>query len=85
MKKIKSYNIIQNKYYFETNELNHQDISDFLTKPIVSYYEDFSFKIHEFFTADGMIKLILLYKKTESDKKTSVSKKFPSPWYVLNF
>ena len=57
----------------------------FLLKPSSKYYEDFSSKIHELFTTDGMVKLIFLYKKTKLDQKKSESKKFPSPWHLLNF
>ena len=49
------------------------------------YYEEFSTQIANFFTFDSMVKLIVLYKKSECDKKNSSDKKSPSPYYLLNF
>lgn len=49
------------------------------------YFENFSKKIGDFFTTESMMKLILLYKKAELDKKNSADKKSPSPYYLINF
>ncbi len=58
----------------------------FLLKPTnTEYYQNFSIKIGDFFTTASMIKLIMLYKKSEYDKKHSEDKKTPSPYYLLNF
>lgn len=58
----------------------------FLLRPTSKeYYQNFSIKIGDFFTIESMIKLILLYKKSEHDKKNSEDKKSPSPYYLLNF
>lgn len=57
----------------------------FLLRPSSKYYKDFSIEIGNFFTIESMIKLILLYKKAEFDKKNSDDKKSPSPYYLLNF
>ena len=48
------------------------------------YYQNFSTKIGEFFTTESMVKLIVLYKKSEQEKKKSEDKKSPSPYYLLN-
>ncbi len=58
----------------------------FLLKPTnTEYYQNFSIKIGDFFTTASMVKLIMLYKKSEYDKKHSEDKKTPSPYYLLNF
>lgn len=58
----------------------------FLLKPTSKeYYQNFSTKIGEFFTIESMVKLIVLYKKSEHDKKHSDDKKSPSPYYLLSF
>lgn len=49
------------------------------------YYQNFSTKIGELFTIESMVKLIMLYKKSEYEKKHSEDKKSPSPYYLLNF
>ncbi|MCI5145864.1 MAG: hypothetical protein D3923_10130 [Candidatus Electrothrix sp. AR3] len=58
----------------------------YLLKPTnKEYYQNFSLEISNFFTIDSMIKLILLYKKAELDKKNSTDKKSPAPYYLLNY
>ncbi|MDI9313020.1 MAG: AIPR family protein [Limnohabitans sp.] len=58
----------------------------YLLKPTSKYYEDFSMKIESYFTGEGMLKLVLLYKKCELDKKESKEgKEKHSPYYFLNF
>ena len=49
------------------------------------YYQNFSTRIADFFTTDSMVKLIVLYKKAEFDKKHSDDRRSPSPYYLLNF
>ena len=49
------------------------------------YYQKFSIHIADFFTVESMTKLIVLYKKSEYDKKASADKRSPSPYYLLNF
>ena len=49
------------------------------------YYQNFSIKIGDYFSAESMVKLIILYKKAELDKKNSEDKKTPSPYYLFNF
>jgi len=57
-----------------------------LLKPTnTEYYQNFSTKIGDLLTIESMIKLIILYKKSELDKKNSEDKKSPSPYYLLNF
>ncbi|MCD4747170.1 MAG: AIPR family protein [Bacteroidales bacterium] len=58
----------------------------YLLKPTnKEYYQQFSTKIGEFFTTESIVKLIILYKKAEIDKRNSEDKKTPSPYYLLNF
>lgn len=57
-----------------------------LLKPLnKEIYQNFSSKIGDLFTTESFVKLILLYKKSELDKKNSDDKKSPSPYYLLNF
>ena len=56
-----------------------------LLKQSSKYYQNFSVKIDDFFTTYGMVKLIILYKKSECDKRGSADGKSPSPYYLLNF
>ena len=56
-----------------------------LLKPTSRTYTDFSTTVVEEFTANNMLKLILLYKKAEADKKQSADKKTSSIYYFLNF
>lgn len=58
----------------------------YLLKPTnKEYYQEFSSKIGEYLTTESMLKLIILYKKAEKDKKASEDKKTPSPYYLINF
>ncbi len=59
--------------------------SSLLKQSSTEYYENFSTQIGNFFTTDSMVKLILLYKKSEYDKRNSDDKKSPAPYYLLNF
>lgn len=57
-----------------------------LLKPTsTEYYQNFSRKIGEFLTTESMVKLILLFKKAEFDRKSSEDKRTPMPYYLLNF
>lgn len=57
-----------------------------LLKPTsIEYYQKFSTKIGDFFTIESMVKLIIIYKKSEHDKRGSDDGRFPSPYYLLNF
>lgn len=58
----------------------------YLLKPTnKEYYQNFSTKLGEFFTIESMVKLIILYKKAENDKRLSDDNKTPAPYYLLNF
>lgn len=58
----------------------------FLLKPSsTEYYQNFSTKIGELLTMESIVKLIILYKKAENDKRNSEDKKSPAPYYFLNF
>lgn len=58
----------------------------YLLKPTnKEYYQSFSTKIGEMFTTESMVKLIIVYKKAEVDKRNSDDKKTPSPYYLFNF
>lgn len=54
-------------------------------KPTSDYYLEFSRTITERFTFDNMIRLYFLYNKAETEKKASVEKRYPIPYYVLGF
>ncbi len=54
-------------------------------KPTSKTYADFSTKIQDYLSVDNMIKLFLLYKKAETDKKNSDDKKTPIPYYLIGF
>lgn len=58
----------------------------FLLKPSSKeYYQNFSTKIGDLLTIESLVKLIILYKKAEIDKRSSEDKKSPAPYYLLNF
>lgn len=58
----------------------------FLLKPSSKeYYQNFSTKIGDMLTIECLVKLIILYKKAENDKRSSDDKKSPAPYYLLNF
>lgn len=58
----------------------------YLLKPTSKeYYQSFSTKIGEMLTIESMAKLILLYKRSEKEKRESDDKRSPSPYYLLNF
>ena len=58
----------------------------YLLKPTnKEYYQNFSTRIGEFFTTESMVKIIILYKRAEIDKRISDDRKTPSPYYLLNF
>jgi len=42
-------------------------------------------QINSFLTVDNMIKLYCLYKKAESERKESVDKRTPIPYYIIGF
>ena len=57
----------------------------FLLKPDnTEYYQNFSTKIGDMFTTESIVKLIILYKKAESDKRSNKDKR-SIPYYLLNF
>ncbi len=58
----------------------------YLLKPTSKeYYQEFSTKIGEILTIESMAKLILLYKRSEKEKRESEDKRSPSPYFLLNF
>lgn len=48
-------------------------------------YEEYSLNIHEKLSIDNMINLFMLYKKSEKDKKTSIDRKSPISYYVVDY
>jgi len=58
----------------------------YLLKPTnQEYYQNFSLKVTDMYTIESMCKIILLYKKSEQDKKMSGNNRTPSAYYLLNF
>ncbi len=49
------------------------------------YYQNFSMTIGDIFTIESMAKLVILYKKSEVDKRDSEDRRSPAPYYLLNF
>ncbi len=48
-------------------------------------YQNYSLKTNEYLTEDNLIRLFLLYKKAEIDKKNSEDQKTPIPYYLIGF
>lgn len=48
-------------------------------------YKNYSLTIHNTLTAETLIKLFLLYKRAENDKKKSKDKRTPVPYYLIGF
>jgi AIPR protein len=48
-------------------------------------YTCFSLRIIEIFTIERMLRLFLLFKKAEKDRKNSEDQRTPSPYYLLGF
>lgn len=54
-------------------------------KPNSETYRYYSIKIQDNLSIDSMIRLYLLYKRAENDRKESDDKKTPIPYYVIGF
>lgn len=54
-------------------------------KPTSDIYKSFSVKIQDWLTVDSMIRLFLLFKRAELDRKNSEDNKTPIPYYLIGF
>lgn len=54
-------------------------------KPNSPMYKDFSLKIENSLSIDNMLRLYLLYSKAEENKKSSIDKRTPIPYYLIGF
>lgn len=48
-------------------------------------YDNYSLKITDYLSIENLIRLFILYKKAENDKKNSEDKKTPVPFYLIGF
>ena len=53
--------------------------------PTNKIYQEFSTRIQYNYTIEAMLKIVFLYKKSEYDRKQNDDKRFPAPYYLLNF
>ncbi|MCU0438538.1 MAG: AIPR family protein [Raineya sp.] len=57
----------------------------FVLKPNSDIYKTYSIKIQETLNIDSMVKLFLLYKRSESEKKLTGDTKASIPYYLIGF
>lgn len=58
---------------------------NYVLKRSSKIFEKYSLKFHEHISYDNMIKIYMLYKKAEIEKRESQDKKTPIPYYIIDF
>lgn len=54
-------------------------------KPNSEIYRKYSIKIQDILKIDNLVRLFILYKKAELERKNSLDKKTPIPYYLIGF
>ena len=58
---------------------------DQLLKPNSELFKSYSTKVQDYLSIDSMIRLTILFKRAERDRKRSEDKKTPIPYYLVGF
>ena len=54
-------------------------------KPDSPTFKNYSTKINEYLSWDNMVRLYILFKKAEADRKQNIDKTIPIPYYLIGF